>query len=161
VTNHLETANLELSLAQTALEEAAEFFRTRPAPPQAKGISKASEDPHIILRFGQLQTRLHAAQGLLARANRLATTDDGSANTALAAVAAIEARAFAADLTAEIVSQAITWGAPLRPRPQSQQQPSPAAAAPAPAANHWRYHDAGNYHLKGTDPRHSTAEPSP
>ena|ERR1700761_6505458 len=155
----VEKTDLELSLAQSALEEAAEFFRTRAAPPNAAGISKAAEDPHLILRFGQLQTRLHAAQGLLAKARRLAAAGDHTT----AHVAALEARAFVTDLTAEIISQAITWGAPLTPRPQQppSSSTSPGSVAPAPNANSWRYHDAGNYYLKGVAPQHSEAELAP
>ena len=145
--NVLAATTVELGIAQAALDDAAEFFRTRAPLPPVAGIPKASEDPHVILRFGQLQSRLHAAQGLLARAKRLANTR-GAGD-----VAAIEARAFAADLVAEISTQVITWGSPLRPSDHRQAEVIGAGGPHAPHnANHWNYHFAGNYYLKGIEP---------
>jgi alkylation response protein AidB-like acyl-CoA dehydrogenase len=71
--SQFEQATLELAIAQNALTDAADFVRTQAPPPQVAGIDHAADDPHVILRFGQLRARLHAAEELLARATRLAS----------------------------------------------------------------------------------------
>jgi hypothetical protein len=192
--NHFDQAVVELGVAQTALNDAADFLRaTRATAQRGAGIERASDDPHVILRFGQLQARLHAAQGLLARAKRLADTANRpvdpsiatrraeaagtaaqqagdpygpsaaiklaqaaagtatqlpAANDPSVAIAAIEARAFATDLAAEIVSQVAAWGGPLRAR----DQPHDMKGDRIHNANHWNYHYAGDYYLKGVEP---------
>ena len=70
--NYFEQALRELASAQDLLTDAADFVRTHTPAPQGVGIDRATDDPHVILRFGQLRARLHAAEGLLARARRLA-----------------------------------------------------------------------------------------
>ena len=71
-----EQATLELAIAQNALTDAADFVRSRAPTPQEVGIDHAADDPHVILRFGQLRARLHAAEGLLARAARLTSASN-------------------------------------------------------------------------------------
>ena len=110
-----EDIKRELARADRLLNEAADFVRPR-----------AANDPHIILRFGQLRARLHAAEGLLARAVRLAGTSD--ATEATVNVSTIEARAFTGDLVAEINGQLTAW----------------CASVP----NHRNYYHVGNYYLK-------------
>jgi alkylation response protein AidB-like acyl-CoA dehydrogenase len=160
--NPFEQATLELAIAQNALTDAADFVRTQAPAPQVPGINLAAEDPHVILRFGQLLARLHAAEGLLARARRMANAGDvpvapvarpSDTNEAAVLVALIEARAFASDLVAEIASQLVAWGGPLR----TGQQQRDAGGQLSYSANHWNYHYAGNYYLKGIAPH--TPEP--
>jgi alkylation response protein AidB-like acyl-CoA dehydrogenase len=162
--NHFEQAMLELAIAQDALLDAAEFVRTQAPAPRGVGINHAADDPHVILRFGQLRARLHAAEGLLARATRLAganglpvpTAAAPSAPTAAVLVALIEAHAFASDLVAEIASQLVAWGGPLR---AGQQRRDASGQLARQTGNHWNYHYAGNYYLKGVVP--PTPEPQP
>jgi alkylation response protein AidB-like acyl-CoA dehydrogenase len=139
----LEHARLELGAAEKVLSDAAAFVRTqRPAVPLGVDIQRASDDPHVILRFGQFLARLHAAQGLLARAARLAQSQGTHA-----AVAVIETRAFTNDLVNEIASQLIAWGSPAFPGERH------AGGRSTEVANHWNYHHVGNYHLKGVLPK--------
>ncbi|MFL6600351.1 MAG: hypothetical protein ACJ8R9_03395 [Steroidobacteraceae bacterium] len=70
--NHFEQALLEVAIARDVLADAADFVRTQAPVPQGVGINHATDDPHVILRFGQFRARLHAAEGLLARASHLA-----------------------------------------------------------------------------------------
>jgi alkylation response protein AidB-like acyl-CoA dehydrogenase len=149
--NHFEQATIEVGAARAALNDAADFLRaTRSTAPGDAGAERASDDPHVILRFGQLQARLHAAQGLLARAKRAQTAASAGAhvptsNDPATVVAAIQARAFATDLLAEIVSQVLAWGGPLPAR----DPPLDINGQRIQNANHWNYHYAGNYYLKG------------
>jgi alkylation response protein AidB-like acyl-CoA dehydrogenase len=148
-----EQATLELAIAQNALTDAADFVRSRAPAPQGVGIDQAADDPHVILRFGQLRARLHAAEGLLARATRMANASD--LPDAALLVAVIEARAFTSDLVAEIASQLVAWGGPLR----TGQQRRDASGQLTYTANHWNYHHAGNYYLKGVAPAPHKPEP--
>lgn len=120
----LEEIRRELARAERLLNESADFVRAQTSVPANPDIPRAADDPHIILRFGQLRARLHAAEGLLARAVRLA----GSSDATEANLSAIEARAFVGDLVAEINGQLTAWG--------------------ASAPNHWNYYHVGNYYLK-------------
>ena len=157
--NHFEQALLEVAIAHDVLTDAADFARTQAPVPQGVGINHATDDPHVILRFGQFRARLHAAEGLLARATRLANANGLPAPTsppsAAVLVALLEARAFANDLVAEIASQLVTWGGPLRAGPQRRDASGQLGLHPA---NHWNYHHAGNYYLKGVAPAPPTPE---
>ena len=62
----------ELDAAHKTLENASADVRADVARELAPGITRAAEDPYVLIRFGQLWARLHAAQLLLARARRLA-----------------------------------------------------------------------------------------
>jgi alkylation response protein AidB-like acyl-CoA dehydrogenase len=142
-----------LETARTTLDEAADFFRTRAVAPPGTGIERASDDPHLILRFGQLQSRLHAAEELLARAKRWADAATSTpSNDAAVVVAAIEARAFATDLVAEIVGQAVSWGSPVPTKDRTHRTRTDTGNQRTHNANHWNYHYAGNYYLKGAEP---------
>ena len=118
-----EEIRRELARAERLLNEAADFVRTQTSAP---AHSRAADDPHIILRFGQLRARLHAAEGLLARALRLAESSDTT--EAHVNVSTIEARAFIGDLVAEMNGQLTAW----------------CASVP----NHRNYSHVGNYYLK-------------
>jgi len=154
--NHFEQALLKVAIARDALTEAADFVRTQAPAPHGVGINHAVGDPHVILRFGQFRARLHAAEGLLARATRLANATDPPAPAAATSppsapvlVALLEAQAFASDLITEITGQLIAWGG--SPPPSRQQRDTPGQLG-LHTATHWNYHHAGNYYLKGVAP---------
>jgi alkylation response protein AidB-like acyl-CoA dehydrogenase len=128
--NHFEAAALELAAAGKALTDAADFVRAQGPPPSSVGIQRAADDPHVLLRFGRFRARLHAAEGLLARARRLASGD-------AALVSLIEARAFTSDLVTDIAASfrlGTAYG----------------------SSSEWSYHHVGNYHLTGATPVAST-----
>jgi hypothetical protein len=129
--SHFEAATLELAAADKALTEAADFVRAQAPPPSSVGIQRATDDPHVLLRFGRFRARLHAAQGLLARAGRLALT--AGTSEALVLVSLIEARAFSNDLVTELLGFKA-------------------------GTSQWNYHHVGNHYLTGAAP-HATAAP--
>lgn len=138
LTEALEQARLENGIAHNVVDDAAELVR-------AQGVA---EDPHVILRFGQFQARLHASDGLLTRAHSKAQ----SAPDASAWVAAIEARAFASDLVAEVSGQVVAWGGPLRTGRQRRDAGGLLPRAGDQWVNPWSYRYAGNYYLRGIEP---------
>lgn len=102
----VESTQAELKTAADALGGAIEWLRTH-----GGGSSPhLANDPHILLKIGQLQGRLHAAQGLLARAVRLQDDGADTHDEPAASVAALQAKTFARDLTLEIEAQVRAFG---------------------------------------------------
>jgi alkylation response protein AidB-like acyl-CoA dehydrogenase len=135
----LESIAVDIERARRTLSEAAEHVREQPADPLATGVRRAVEDPHVIFRFGQLRARVHAAEGLLARARRRATAAvsglDDQGPPAIVALA--EARSFAREVAAEIGNQLAAWGA---------------GAGAGPGTGDWSHYHIGNYYLSGVLP---------
>jgi hypothetical protein len=136
--NYFEQALLEVAIARDVLTDAADFVRTQAPVPQGAGINRAADDPHIILRFGQFRARLHAAEGLLARATRLANATGSRVPTTLPAPAlATAAPSPAAPATATSPTAPTTAASPAVPAtPASPTAPTnaPSPAVPTAAA---------------------------
>lgn len=100
-------AAIDVGIAKAALEDAAGFVREKTRPPFKSGYARASEDPDLIRRFGELGIRLQAAEALLDRAaaaideaeSRLDETTAGQATLAVDA-----AKYFAAETSIEITN---------------------------------------------------------
>jgi SfnB family sulfur acquisition oxidoreductase len=151
-------AAIDVGIAEGALDAGATFLRTRTRPWSEAGVARASDEPHILLCYGELVTELAAATALLRRAGRLLDaawqhTDAESAARASAAVA--EAKAYAAETAVRIATDVFaTCGAS-------------AADEAAGLGRHWRdarihtlhdpvrwsHHSAGHYAVHGTFPR--------
>jgi SfnB family sulfur acquisition oxidoreductase len=99
---------VDVGIAGNALEDAAEFVRTRSNPYFESGLERAAEEPHLILSFGKLATRLHAAEELLRKAARkldeAELEPDDEDRVAAARLAVAEAKAFASDVAVQISS---------------------------------------------------------
>ncbi|WP_239614829.1 SfnB family sulfur acquisition oxidoreductase [Cohnella mopanensis] len=61
-------AAIDVGIAKAALEDAALFVREHARPSYNSGVEKASDEPDLIRRFGELGIRLQAAEALLDRA---------------------------------------------------------------------------------------------
>src|SRR6185437_9755280 len=63
-------AAIQVGIAGGALRDAGEYVRTKARPffeaARAGWADRASEDPHVIHRYGVLATRVRAAEALLA-----------------------------------------------------------------------------------------------
>jgi alkylation response protein AidB-like acyl-CoA dehydrogenase len=142
----LQIAAGDLELAEAALNAAAELVRTHEAAREIVADNKVSQkDPHLSLRFGQLRARLHAAHGLLSRAVRLHehARSTQSENT-LANIVALQAQAFARDVTLEINNELTTFGGISIPDWSSRGSPGPSLDEP----NHLVYERIGRYYLQ-------------
>ncbi|MGU3501453.1 acyl-CoA dehydrogenase family protein [Mycobacterium sp. C31M] len=105
-------AAIDIGIARAALEDGAEFVRTRSRPWKEAlnaGIERADQEPHIVRRFGELTARLYALEALLARGTAL--VDEGQAqpelsrDTAAAATLHVAAaKALAQEFGVEIAS---------------------------------------------------------
>lgn len=105
-------AAIDIGIARAALEDGAEFVRTRSRPWKEAldaGIERADEEPHVIRRFGEFTARLYALEALLAAGSAL--VDEGyvtqEPSRELAAEATLKiaaAKALAQEFAVEIAS---------------------------------------------------------
>jgi alkylation response protein AidB-like acyl-CoA dehydrogenase len=105
-------AAVDIGIARAALEDGAEFVRTRARPWHEAvdaGIDRADREPHVVRRFGELTARLYALEALLARG--AAIIDEALAQLALSRDTAAEAtltvaaaKALAQEFAVEIAS---------------------------------------------------------
>jgi len=147
----LHTA-IDVGIAQNALADAVATVRARNRPRLGAPVATATEDPHVILRFGQLATQFHAAELLLLRAGQ---TLDGARvsltaeSAGAAAVAVAEAKAFTEDVALAIASDIFSLsGTSATERALNLDRHwRNIRTHSVHDANHWRYHAAGDYLL--------------
>jgi SfnB family sulfur acquisition oxidoreductase len=63
-------ASIDVGIARAALEDAAEFVRTKSRPWFEAEVDQAVDDPLVIQRFGELSVTLTAAEAVLEKAGR-------------------------------------------------------------------------------------------
>ncbi|MFE1446156.1 SfnB family sulfur acquisition oxidoreductase [Streptomyces olivaceoviridis] len=103
-------AAIDAGIAAGALDEAAEFVRTKSRPwfeSVDEGHETAAEDPLLIQRFGELAIRVRAADALLAAAARsvdAARADLTDDSAAAASIAVAAAKVTAAEAAVEVGS---------------------------------------------------------
>ena len=160
-------AAIDVGIAQNALEDTAALLRSRKRPRLGAGVERPLDDPHVIMRFGQLTTRFHAAEELLLHAAQLldeAAPKVNAQNAAEAAVAVSEAKAFAEDVAIEVTSDlfSLVGSASTDDDLNLHRHWRNARTHTVHDANQWRYHSAGNYFLNGVEPgkpvRHAADE---
>lgn len=105
-------AAIDIGIARAALEDGAQFVRTRSRPWQEAvdaGYDRADQEPHVVRRFGELTAKLFALEALLARGT--AIIDAGYALPELTREAATDAtltvaaaKALAQEFAVEIAS---------------------------------------------------------
>jgi len=162
-------AAIDVGIAQNALEDTAALLRSRKRPRLGASVERPLDDPHVIMRFGQLATRFHATEELLLRAGQLldeAAPNVNAQNAAEASVAVSEVKAFAEDVAIEITSDlfSLVGSASTDDDLNLHRHWRNARTHTVHDANQWRYHSAGNYFLNGVAPGkpvRNAAEESP
>jgi SfnB family sulfur acquisition oxidoreductase len=105
-------AAIEVGIAGGAFADAVTFVRDKSRPyfeAAGAGYERASDDPHVLHRTGELSARLHAAEGLLERAGRVldglphvpATREEAAAGS----LAVAEAKAFGSEAAVAIANE--------------------------------------------------------
>jgi alkylation response protein AidB-like acyl-CoA dehydrogenase len=105
-------AAVDIGIARAALQDGAEFVRTRARPWQEAvdaGIDRADREPHVVRRFGELTARLYALEALLARGadvidQALAQPELSRDTAAEATLTVAAAKALAQEFAVEIAS---------------------------------------------------------
>jgi alkylation response protein AidB-like acyl-CoA dehydrogenase len=153
---------IQTGVAGGALRDASEFIRTRARPffeaATAGWAHTAGEDPHTIYRYGQLATKVRAAEALLASA--AATLDEigrvpaDPAAAARGSLAVAQAKAFASDVAAEVTTDLFSLsGASATDEKYDLSRHWRNARTHAshdPVA--WKYHHVGNFMLNDVLP---------
>jgi SfnB family sulfur acquisition oxidoreductase len=155
-------AAIQTGIAGGALRDAGEFVRTRARPffeaARAGWADRASEDPHVIGRYGRLAARVHAAEALLASA--AATLDEvtrvprDAEAAARGSVAVAEAKAFASEVAVEVASDlfALSGASAADERYDLSRHWRNARTHASHDPVDWKYHHLGNYLLNDVPP---------
>ncbi len=150
-------AAIDVGIAQNALEDTAAAVRARKRPRLGAPVARANEDPLLLLRFGQLYAKFHAAEALTlssARALDAAGPRPDPAAAARVAVLVGEAKAYAEEVSVEIASElfALLGTSASDESLNLDRHWRNARVHSVHDANQWRYHAAGNWYLNGVAP---------
>jgi SfnB family sulfur acquisition oxidoreductase len=155
-------AAIQVGIAGGALREAGEFVRTRARPffeaARAGCAPAAGQDPHTIRRYGELATKVRAAEVLLAAA--AATLDEvgriprDAAAAARGSIAVAQAKAFGSDIAVEVASDlfSLTGASAADERYDLSRHWRNARTHASHDPVSWKYHHAGNYLLNDALP---------
>jgi SfnB family sulfur acquisition oxidoreductase len=148
---------IQVGIAGGALRDAREFVRTRARPffeaTRAGWAETAASDPHTIHRFGDLATRVRAAEALLAdAAATLAEVGRQPRDAAAAArgsIAVAQAKAFASETASAVASDlfALTGASAADERYDLSRHWRNARTHASHDPVDWKYHHIGNYLL--------------
>lgn len=155
-------AAVDIGIARAALEDGAEFVRTRSRPwteAVAAGIERADREPHVVRRFGELTARLYALEALLARGASI--VDAGYAEPELSRETATEAtltvaaakalaQEFAVDIASGVFELTGASGTDTSVNLDRHWRNVRTHSLHDPAR--WKYVHLGNHTLHGTHP---------
>lgn len=101
-------AAIDAGIARRALDEAAEFVRTKSRPYPDANVERAADDPLIVRAFGEMELSVRATEALLSEAGR--AVDDANceltdATTAAASLAVATARAASTKTSVDVTSR--------------------------------------------------------
>jgi SfnB family sulfur acquisition oxidoreductase len=153
---------IQVGIAEGALRDARWFVRDKARPffeaARSGWANSAGEDPHTVYRFGQLATRVAAAQALLAQAaavlDEVGRVPASPADAARGSLAVAQAKAFATEVAGEAASGLFDLGGASATDEKHDLsrhwRNSRTHASHDPAS--WKYHHIGNYLLNDVLP---------
>jgi len=155
-------AAIQVGIAGGALRDAGEFVRTRARPffeaARAGWAPTAGQDPHTVHRYGQLATRVHAAEALLASAaatlDEVTRTPRNAAAAARGSLAMAQAKAFGSEVAAEVTSDmfSLSGASAADERYDLSRHWRNARTHASHDPVSWKYHHIGNYLLNDVLP---------
>jgi SfnB family sulfur acquisition oxidoreductase len=157
----ITTAAIDLGIARAAIHDTIEFVRHQARPWIDSGIAEAAQDPLTIVQIGDLEYRLHAAEGLLERASRfvdLAKRAPDEDSVAQAALAVAEAKIATTEISLLASSKLFELGGSKSTQGKFNYDRHWRNARVHTLHDpvRWKYHAIGNYYLNGQKPaRHS------
>ncbi|HSZ41240.1 MAG TPA: SfnB family sulfur acquisition oxidoreductase [Trebonia sp.] len=153
---------IQVGIAGGALRDAREFVRTRARPffeaARAGWADTAGSDPHTIHRFGELATRVRAAEALLAAAAATLAEVGRQPRDADAAargsIAMAQAKAFASETAGAVAGDlfALTGASAADERYDLSRHWRNARTHASHDPVDWKYHHIGNYLLGDVPP---------
>jgi SfnB family sulfur acquisition oxidoreductase len=160
--SQLVHAAIQVGIAGGALRDAGWFVREKARPffeaARAGLADTAARDPHTVHRYGELATRVSAAEALLARAAAvqqsvgLLPADAQAAAQGTLAVA--QAKAFASEVAAEVTTEifSLSGASAADERYDLSRHWRNARTHASHDPVSWKYHHVGNYLLNGVLP---------
>ena len=155
-------AAIQVGIAGGALREAGEFVRSRARPffeaARAGWAQAAGEDPHTIRRYGELATRVRAAEALLASAagvlDEIGRVPQDAVAAARGSVAVAQAKAFGSEVAVEVASDlfSLTGASAADERYDLSRHWRNARTHASHDPVTWKYHHVGNYLLNDAFP---------
>ncbi|WP_018502776.1 SfnB family sulfur acquisition oxidoreductase [Parafrankia discariae] len=155
-------AAIQVGIAGGALRDAGEFVRTRARPffEAARGgwAESAAQDPHTILRYGRLATRVRAAEELLRwaadRLHEIGRSPRDARQAADGSLAVAQAKAFASEVAAEVASDlfALSGASAADERHDLSRHWRNARTHASHDPVDWKYHHVGNFLLNDVPP---------
>jgi SfnB family sulfur acquisition oxidoreductase len=155
-------AAIQVGVACGALRDARWFVREKARPffeaARAGLAATASTDPHTVHRYGELATRVSAAEALLARAaaiqesvGRVPADADAAARGTLAVA---QAKAFASEVAAEVTTEifSLSGASAADERYDLSRHWRNARTHASHDPVSWKYHHIGNYLLNEVAP---------
>ena len=155
-------AAIQVGIADGALRDAQAYVTTRARPffeaTRAGWAPTAAADPHTIHRFGQLATRVHAAEVLLhataATLDQIGLVPQDPESAARGSIAVAQLKAFASETAVAVASDIFSLtGASAASRKYDLDRHWRNART---HASHdpvdWKYHHVGNFLLNGVLP---------
>ena len=155
-------AAIQVGIAGGALRDAREYVQTRARPffeaARAGWADTAASDPHTIHRFGELATRVRAAEVLLASAagtlEEVGREPRDVAAAARGSIAVAQAKAFAGETAVAVASDlfALTGASAADERYDLSRHWRNARTHASHDPLDWKYHHIGNYLLNDVPP---------
>ena len=155
-------AAIQVGIAGGALRDAREYVRTRARPffeaARAGWADTAASDPHTIHRFGELATRVRAAEVLLAFAaatlKEVGRKPSDAAAAARGSIAVAQAKAFGSETAGAVASDlfALTGASAADERYDLSRHWRNARTHASHDPVDWKYHHIGNYLLNDVPP---------
>jgi len=153
---------IQVGIAGGALRDARWFVRDKARPffeaARAGCAQAASEDPHTVYRFGQLATRVAAAEALLAHAaltlDETGRVPASSAEAARGSIAVAQAKAFASEVASEVASGLfeLTGASAADEKHDLSRHWRNARTHASHDPASWKYHHIGNFMLNDVLP---------
>ena len=160
--SQLVHAAIQVGIAGGALRDAREFIGAKARPffeaARAGWSDAATDDPHTIHRFGELATRVRAAEALLAAAavtlEETGRRPRDAAAAARGSVAVAQAKAFGSETAAAVASDlfALTGASAADERYDLSRHWRNARTHASHDPVDWKYHHIGNYLLSDVPP---------
>jgi SfnB family sulfur acquisition oxidoreductase len=160
--SQLVHAAIQTGIAGGALRDAGTFVRTKARPffeaARAGWAHTASEDPHTVYRYGQLATRVRAAEALLASAaaalDEIGRVPRDAAEAARGSLAVAQAKAFASDVAAEVATDlfALSGASAADEKYDLSRHWRNARTHASHDPVAWKYHHVGNFMLNDVLP---------
>jgi alkylation response protein AidB-like acyl-CoA dehydrogenase len=155
-------AAIEVGIACAVIRDA-RWFLTEKARPffeatRAGWASRASEDPHVIHRFGVMATKVEAARALLVSAgavlDQIGLIPASAEDAARGSVAVAQVKAFAGEVAVEVASElfSLSGASAADEKYDLSRHWRNARTHSAHDPADWKYHHTGNWLLNGVAP---------